>query len=969
MGEVNRKKRCLLESSAIMASVLVFCAVSSVFAGEVTMEYSFERPQIESITIEGEQYHRVIMPDAPNAGDPGQPALPARGARILLPAGTEVADIEILTGAKILLGRDYYIEPVTIPFPLSVGPTEENMPHPDPEIYSASGSFPAERFENINTYGFRGYQILILKLQPAEYIPATGELYYYPKLTVVVHTVEQSSDSPLLRGLPIDRQEAESKVDNPELAGSYTKLARDPGSNYDMLILTSPSFAASFEPLKAYHDTTGVLTEIHTIADVGSSNPDDVRDYVRDQFVNNGIEYLLIGGDDNIIPTKHMLVGAESQMPVDIYFGCLDGTFNYDGDGHWGEPTDGENGGDVDLVAEVYVGRASVGNTTEADRFVQKTLAYLTNRESYQSNVLMCGEYLWDGYVSYGGQYMDELIGACLNHGYTTTGIPPGFQIDKLYDRDWPGHDWPASEVYNRLNAGVHLVNHLGHGNTYWALKTSPSSLINALQTDDLFFVFSQACYSGNFDGPDCWAEQLNVQTDRGTFAAVMNARYGYGSSYSTDGSSQRYHREFLDAIFGAADYKPQLGRAVQDCKEDNLYRINGPVMRYCYYEITLFGDPAITFGFDKGGEDDFTIEFPNSVPDTVLPNTPATFEVEILPIWEGTPVPGTEMLNYTINGGPLESVPLVETSPLHYEATLPGILCDDVLEYYVSAEEATQGTRYYPDPAAPLSPVVNSRIIMVFADDFLGENGWTVSGDATAGHWERGIPLGMGQGCTPVTDYDDTYLCYLTGNQLGINVDGGYTYLDSPVFDLSTGDAMVYYALWYCNDSGGDTPTDVFETYISNDDGATWIAAETIGPDEQASGGWVQHGFWAGDFVTPTDQMRVRFAVSDLGDESVVEAAIDAVSIKMYECKNCDCDGFCDLNGDNTIDPLDVAFVVNFVYKQLDARHSLSLTCPYSNGDWDCNGAVTPLDVAFYVNYVYKQTGDGPDNPCAAWE
>lgn len=263
----------------------------------------------------------------------------------------------------------------------------------------------------------------------------------------------------------------------------------------------------------------------------------------------------------------------------------------------------------------------------------------------------------------------------------------------------------------------------------------------------------------------------------------------------------------------------------------------------------------------------------------------------------------------------------------------------------------------------------MNSKVITVFADDFFNDDGWAISGDATAGHWERGIPIEMGQGCTPLADYDGTYRCYLTGNQDGVNVDGGYTFIESPVFDLSGGDAMVYYALWYCNDTGEDTPTDVLVTYLSNNGGATWVEAETIGPDEGASGGWSEHGFWAGDVVTPTDQMRLRFEVSDLGDESIVEAALDAVRVVVYEYKNCDCGGFCDLNFDGSINPLDVAFLVNFVYKQLDSRSSLSRICPYDNGDWDCSGGVTPLDVAYFVSYVYKQVGAGPENPCAAWE
>jgi hypothetical protein len=76
------------------------------------------------------------------------------------------------------------------------------------------------------------------------------------------------------------------------------------------------------------------------------------------------------------------------------------------------------------------------------------------------------------------------------------------------------------------------------------------------------------------------------------------------------------------------------------------------------------------------------------------------------------------------------------------------------------------------------------------------------------------------------------------------------------------------------------------------------------------------------------------------------------------------DCTDFCDLDLDGEINPLDMSYLVNFVYRQLDERAELE-RCPRDNGDWDCNGAVDPVDVTYYVSYVYKSLGDGPCDPC----
>jgi len=73
-----------------------------------------------------------------------------------------------------------------------------------------------------------------------------------------------------------------------------------------------------------------------------------------------------------------------------------------------------------------------------------------------------------------------------------------------------------------------------------------------------------------------------------------MCARYGWGSPGSTNGPSQRYHRYFWDAVFG--EDITVIGKANQDSKEENLKKINGQCMRWCYYEMNLFGDPSLTF-------------------------------------------------------------------------------------------------------------------------------------------------------------------------------------------------------------------------------------------------------------------------------------------------------------------------------------------------------------------------------------
>lgn len=608
--KIHSKKNILHVKAFIVTVVLLLTTASSLVAAEsgsddnkIIQTYSFEKPQINHVTIEDTVYDQIIISDASGCSDPGEPDLPAVGVKLLLPQGTEITDINITPGEKVFLGSNFNIIPSRMPLKLS----ETNLlskPVQDELIYTSEEAFPESLFTEIGTYVFRGYEILVLTLYPVQYMPASGDLYYFRDMTVIVKTEKNGEINPLFRNLEMDSFEIIRKVDNPLTINSYTEKTTIPvfSGNYNLLILTPEDLKDHFTPLKNAHDAQGISTEIKTLRDISifpdSVTPEDIRDFIKEEYTNSGIEYVLIGGDNDIVPAKDLWVrawngGDTTFMPSDLYYACLDGTYNYDGDDQWGEPDDGEDGNDVDLIAEVYLGRACVGSTTEVDNFVDKTTSYINSGGYSDGNVLMVGEFLWDDPDTWGGDYMDEMINGSNAH-YTTVGIPSSeYTIDTLYDRDWPGHNWPKSEIVSRINTGARIINHLGHSSYSYNMKMDNSD-VSSLSNSDPCFVYSQGCMAGGFDNDDCIAEYFTVKTDNAAFAVIMNARYGWGVKGSTDGPSQHFHRQFWDAVFGESI--PEIGKANHDSKEDNLNRINGGCMRWCYYQTNLFGDPTLTF-------------------------------------------------------------------------------------------------------------------------------------------------------------------------------------------------------------------------------------------------------------------------------------------------------------------------------------------------------------------------------------
>ena len=288
------------------------------------------------------------------------------------------------------------------------------------------------------------------------------------------------------------------------------------------------------------------------------------------------------------------------------------------------------------------------------------------------------------------------------------------------------------------------------------------------------------------------------------------------------------------------------------------------------------------------------TFEFPNGRPESVDSNGGTVFRVLIDDSGVNA-ASGTGMLHVDSGSG-YESFPMVAIGTNEYDAIFPETPCGVVVNYYVSVE-SDQGESFSEPSDAPISSfnaisAVSSST--VFIDDFETNKGWTVSGDATDGQWERGVPAGAADRGDPGADGDGSGSCFLTDNVAGnSDVDGGSTILTSPSMDASVGsgqDAVLAYYRWYNNAAGASPQADIFEVEISNDNGANWVPLETVGPaGSEVSGGWVKKQFLISDFVVPTSNMQVRFIASDIGDGSVVEAAVDGIEIQLIECVSVD--------------------------------------------------------------------------------
>jgi choice-of-anchor B domain-containing protein len=259
-----------------------------------------------------------------------------------------------------------------------------------------------------------------------------------------------------------------------------------------------------------------------------------------------------------------------------------------------------------------------------------------------------------------------------------------------------------------------------------------------------------------------------------------------------------------------------------------------------------------------------------------------------------GALVPGTTKLHYDAGAG-LVSADLAYLGGTSWRADFPALPCGAQVGWFVSAESTNGITWSWPEggSSAPAQATVAFGETIALSDDLESASGWTVGAagdDATTGVWVRVDPIGTG--AQPEDDHTAApgVTAWVTGQgplggSVGDNdVDGGTTTLVSPALDLSgLADPIVRYWRWYSNGSNG-VQDDVLVVQVSN--GGAWVTVETLGPTgPETAGGWFQHAFRVADLVQPGASVRLRFRAADVGQGSIVEAAVDDLEALELDC------------------------------------------------------------------------------------
>ncbi len=608
-------KRTSRSAVGILAAIAVIAMSCGLTAAEIKVVYHFEKPLIEALDS---GFSRIIFPATIQAGRAGEPTYPFRGVRVLLPPGETVVNVQVERKGWTLIGGKHKLYPRQHPVP---GIDKDGSG----ALLLNNSAYEIDRWvhppvSEFRTRYLRGHAIASGTFSPAGFLPKTGKVGYYKAVTITLATAPGDDSR---RALDLLRTDTETRnrlsriVANPGDLSLYDHERPRLGSSaddYEYLIITQDSLESCFAPLADFYTRRGIRAKIMTTGFIdlnftGSDPAERVRAAITFEYTGHGITHVLLGGDGDgppgtakIVPYRGLYCTVQSSsvyedenIPADLYFAALDGDWNGDGDGLWGEP------GEEDFYSEISVGRACVDSGEEIANFINKTIMYQDNPiEGQLRDTSMFGEYLYGDPLTYGGDELDQLIGACTAYGFTTTGIPPDHNITKYYDRDLGS--WPKSCVFGEVNAGANWINHAGHSSTTYVIRLSSSDINTTNFTNDgtgaIFPIFySYGCYAGAFDSDDCITETM-VSIETCAAAFFSNSRYGWFTEGTTNGPSHHFQREFFDAVF--TEGYTTLGAANQRSKDETVPFVDLPdeyepgAHRWCFYTLNLLGDPAL---------------------------------------------------------------------------------------------------------------------------------------------------------------------------------------------------------------------------------------------------------------------------------------------------------------------------------------------------------------------------------------
>ncbi len=469
--------------------------------------------------------------------------------------------------------------------------TEQEFTKPDKNIYEKNVIYPSHVFENLGFQYFSGAKISSIVFNPIRYNPVTGTIKYIKKveITLIFEDDIDTSVKPARlseRSFQLIKNRIKNQVENPSDVDLYfqvnkinrelnktenfnsTEIPSLVGNNIDYVVITNETLKTKFEEISDWKTKKGLPSVVRTVEWIydhysGSDGAERIRNFIIDANTKWGTIWFLLGGDANIVPLRYAwhspfnhwqlldLIPNGEFIPTDMYYACLDGNWNADGDATFGEGSYNRNNDgtfsfvgnsaqidNVDLGPDVNIGRIPVQSETELNQYITKYFEYIKNSAGNENNILLFSA------------NSDYISSSEMNDVYDE--FPTYTNRSRLYEN----YGDIKEDVLDALNAispnpNYHIICGYGHGDPYnfeaCVGNINRSELDNLQNNDRSEIMYLNHCSTMAWD-KDCVGEHF-LESENGGVAFIGNTRFGW------TGDPSKYNDDFIDALYNRGDY------------------------------------------------------------------------------------------------------------------------------------------------------------------------------------------------------------------------------------------------------------------------------------------------------------------------------------------------------------------------------------------------------------------------------
>ncbi|MCG8684160.1 MAG: C25 family cysteine peptidase, partial [Desulfobacterales bacterium] len=554
---------------------------------EIKVSYEFA-PILQENTKQGTV---LSMEGLYNYHEEGQPVVPYHLAKIALPFGKTVESIQVeFFGSKTTLLNTQVVITRTQGFD-------------DYVVAVSTNTFPASNYRNDGVELCRGIAVANVLLFPVEISADRKSMTTYNSASLTIKLKDEQAYTEVkprvneyLQSISDNNIHKLKHADLPLFKSKQAGICNSADS-YRYVIITSEEFKSDTDPyslsaLKNFRISKGMSATIVTTTDIyanytGDDNPEKIRNFIKDAYNNWETDYVLLGGDTPVIPAR-MLYARNKYIASDMYYGCLDGDFNANGDTLWGQADD-----DLDFVFDVHVGRASAEDLTEIRNFVYKTITYENSpiNASYHTKMLQ--------YNQISGGVGDTWLWA-LKYRHLSENLTVDFY--KIKDAD-------GGQLDKRLtthNVGYYLG--ASHGTIEKLGYMSHAKARSYKNADQFYFAATIACLSGRFEKNTVAEHWLTSTRTGGAFAGFFNSVTSYAPFIMHYVHFKMRDSYFVDDITVIGDLRSVIATQYSS---GEYSATEGK--RYQAYEFNLLGDPAVEWKMKKSKPVDIIYDFEES--------------------------------------------------------------------------------------------------------------------------------------------------------------------------------------------------------------------------------------------------------------------------------------------------------------------------------------------------------------------